>query len=139
MLADEEAIRFQLSKRKPLLIVQGLVNGKGPFSFVVDTGASVTVLSPHVAKQAGLSLCRIDAKAISAGGRLDTAFGRLNSLRIGTVEVRNLRVAIMSLTRVNRAAQLRLGGIIGHNLLRRFRVTIDYPSGHLFLQIERPL
>src|SRR5215510_12559928 len=32
-----------------------MVNGKGPFRFVIDTGASRSTLSPHLAKALGLS------------------------------------------------------------------------------------
>ena len=37
------------------VMTQVMVNGKGPFRFVIDTGASRSTLSPHLAKSLGLT------------------------------------------------------------------------------------
>jgi predicted aspartyl protease len=132
-------IPFRMSKSRPLLIVEAFVNGEGPFNFAVDTGASVTVVSPRVAKKASLTPSRkAAAKAIGAGGQLDTRLAKLESLVLGTVEVKHLRVAVMSLSAVGRAIHLRLDGILGYNLLKNYRVTIDYPNGVVLLQSAPP-
>jgi hypothetical protein len=51
----------------------------------------------------------------------------LSYLAVGQVEVKGLRVAVMDLGVLSRAAGVRLQGIIGYNFLKSFRVTIDYP------------
>ena len=42
-------------KATPLLLVPVLVKGKGPYDFVLDTGASATLLAPTLAEHLGLS------------------------------------------------------------------------------------
>ena len=131
--SESNGIPFTINDAKPLLIVQGLINGKGPFNFAVDTGASMTVIAPRSAITAGV-LRTTRAKAISATGRSVVTLGTIASLKIGAVEVTQLDTTIMSLTPLNRALHLRLGGIVGYNFLRLFRVIIDYRIGLLFLQ-----
>ena len=45
---DEQALSFHLAQKKPLVLIQAMVNGRGPFTFEIDTGATVTSLSPDV-------------------------------------------------------------------------------------------
>ena len=110
------------------------VNDAGPFDFIFDTGASMTVISPATARAAGIGEGGRKAKALGANGQLDARVIRLRSLRIGSVETRNISGAIMSMASLNRTMKLRLGGIIGYNLLRRYRLTIDYPKRRVWLE-----
>jgi hypothetical protein len=130
----ERGIRFRINKTEPLIIIQGLVNGKGPYAFVVDTGASMTVVSPLVARRAGICLKGTKAKAAGVDGFLDATITTLRSLRIGALEATNLKVAIVSLAVLNRSTRLKLGGIIGYNILKHYQVIIDYPSKRIFFQ-----
>ena len=94
----------------------------------VDTGASVTVLSPKV--QARLALATAPGKAIVAGGRVITAErGLLRSLQIaGFPEtlVDDLPIRIVDLKVAD--------GALGLNYLARFReVCYDFETGTLRL------
>jgi predicted aspartyl protease len=121
-----KGMRIRLDKNEPLIIVDAYVNNKGPFNLVVDTGASMTIISPAVARAAGVNQEGARAKATGATGNLDARVARLKSLKLGTNELNGINVAIMSLATLNRATRLRLGGIIGYNVLKRFQITIDY-------------
>jgi len=121
-----KGMRLRLDKNEPLIIVDAYVNNKGPFNLVVDTGASMTIISPAVARAAGVNQEGARAKATGATGNLDARVARLKSLKLGSNELNGINVAIMSLTTLNRATRLRLGGIIGYNVLKRFQITIDY-------------
>ncbi|HZM90865.1 MAG TPA: retropepsin-like aspartic protease [Blastocatellia bacterium] len=121
-----KGMRLRLDKNEPLIIVDAYVNNKGPFNLVVDTGASMTIISPAVARAAGVNQEGARAKATGATGNLDARVARLKSLKLGSNELNGINVAIMSLATLNRATRLRLGGIIGYNVLKRFQITIDY-------------
>jgi clan AA aspartic protease (TIGR02281 family) len=125
-------VPFVTNESKPLLIVQGTINSKGPFNFIVDTGASKTVIVPQVARRVGVSISAPKVKALSATGRQEAQIATIDSIVIGTLEVRDVEVAVMSLATLNRSLRLRVKGIIGHNLLSRFSVTIDYPNNRIF-------
>ncbi len=120
-------VQFRINRAEPLIIVQVMVNDRGPFRFVIDTGASMTIISPGAAKRAGISSSGVNAKARGAGGHLDATVIKIRSLRLGTLLHTNLPAAIVSLAMLNRTPRLKLDGILGYNLLRRYRVTIDYP------------
>ena len=132
-----KAIEFRLSRSEPVILVAATVDGHGPFRFILDTGASTTILSPFVARQAGVT-AKARARAASAYGSQPVGLGRVRTLSVGDAEARNLRVAILSLAYLNRTTRLRIGGILGYNFLRRFRITIDYPSRRLFLAPPAP-
>ena len=136
--SESEGVQFRLSREVPLIIVRCVVNGRGPFNFAVDTGASVTVISPGVARQAGVALDGARAKATGADGHMEARMARLKSLEIGKTQAKNLQVAIMGLATLNRSTRLKLGGIVGYNMLKRFRVTIDYAERKMILEPVNP-
>jgi predicted aspartyl protease len=119
-------VRFRLFKPDHLIIVKGWVNGAGPFNLILDTGASMMVVTPEVARVAAIEQAGRKAKAVGAKGRLAARIVRVKSVRLGSVETRNLSAAIVSLSALSGPLRLELGGIIGYNLLRRYRITIDY-------------
>ena len=92
--ADEmRIIPFRLVNDK--VVIQGKVNGEGPFDLVIDTGAEQMVLSKETAQAVGV---RPIANTISAGvgdiGIRALDLGRVESLEIGSLEIRNLPVII---------------------------------------------
>ncbi len=123
---------------QPLLVVDVNINGKGPFHFSVDTGASVSVVTPATARIAGIKYGpKKGAMAVSASTRTSTVLSQIEALEIGGLTISRLDVAIISLATVNRATHLHLGGILGHNFLSRYTVTIDYGQKLMSLQALR--
>jgi predicted aspartyl protease len=126
---------IRLLRTKPLLVIAARANGIGPLRFVVDTGASLCVLSPAAAVRVGLvAPARQHAKAIGAGGSVEASIGKLKLLEIDTLSISNLEFAIMPLGVLNRTTRLRLDGVLGYNLLSRYRVIIDYRNRMLTFQ-----
>lgn len=59
-------------------------------------------------------------------------FGRIDSLSLGELEIRNVLVHILSTKAFSAAAQGKpVSGIIGTVLLYHFLTTLDYPGGAL--------
>jgi hypothetical protein len=96
---DDEALNrlhtlpFRLVNDK--IIVQARVNGGRPQDFVLDTGAEQTVISRETARRERI---RAVASTLSAGvgeiGLRGLELGRVRSLDLGTLQVRNLPVII---------------------------------------------
>ena len=127
-------VAFRLaSPTKPLVMVPVFVNGGGPWAFAVDTGASATVVSLALAD--ALRLERAGSAAMTgAGGMLRTTLGRVSALAVGAAAVRDLPVVVSDfLKQLGDAVETQVDGVLGYNFLRRFRVTIDYPNGVLWL------
>jgi predicted aspartyl protease len=129
-----EGMPFQLAhSAKPLVLVPAWIEGTGPYAFAVDTGASVTVISPELALQLGI---RTDAAPAmtGGGGTMRASAGMVRSLTIG--EARSLDLTVMVADFLGPLSQVvgtSLDGIVGYNFLRGFRVTIDYPDSRLGL------
>lgn len=127
-------VAFRLaSPVKPLVLVGAFVDGKGPYTFAVDTGASMTSVSPELASALGIE-ARENVSMTGAGGMLQAAVGRVASLAVGAASLENLSVVVSDfLEMIGHAVGGRLDGVVGYNFLRRFRVTIDYPNSMLWL------
>ncbi len=68
----------------------------------------------------------------AAGTSTTVATGRIPSLRIGGVELRDLEIALLEL-----APGVHLDGLLGVNVLDRFRATFEFRSATLVLRPER--
>src|SRR5438132_5032135 len=98
--ASRGGICFRISPDRPLLLVEVEVNGHGPFNFVLDTGASFSVITPDTAKAAGVRSSGKGPTAVGAGGVVKATFARLKTFRIGRRVARNLGVAVMNLDEI---------------------------------------
>jgi predicted aspartyl protease len=86
------------------------INGRGPFSFLVDTGSTVTVLSERVTKAIGAEI----GGTFTIAGATGTAvrpYTDIETLTAGDVSRSNLRVAILEDPRLSRG-----DGILGADL-----------------------
>jgi predicted aspartyl protease len=126
--ATLKSVPFKLAKPdKPLILLQTIVNRKGPYRFVLDTGAGPTMISPELAKK--LEVKRDEThKAVGAGGSLEVRFATLSSLAVGGTQLEGLMVGIMDLRGISKAIETDIDGIVGYNFLKKFRVSIDYPT-----------
>jgi hypothetical protein len=110
-------IPYRLTDIKHIL-VRAKINGKGPFNFIVDTGAPAVFVAKEVAAQIGLT-----AKP--------DGWATVKRLEIeGGAQVEQIQVRLddpMQLTGINALglAGTRIDGIFGYNLLARFRLEID--------------
>ena len=108
------------------IMVRLKLNGKGPFNFIVDTGAPALFVATKVAKKAGTEPDKngwgtFDSFELEGGLKLEKVEGKIddpfqlegmNSLGIAGVE---------------------LHGMIGYNLLARYKITYDFTSDKLGL------
>jgi aspartyl protease family protein len=84
------------------------------FEMLVDTGASATVLTPKMAQTLGIrpeGLVMVE----TAGGVIQSAIGRVNSVQAGNTTINNLAVII--------SPALSLG-LLGQNFLGQYDVII---------------
>ena len=86
-------VPFRLERDK--VIVAGRVNGGGTIDFVVDTGAEQTVLSLPVARQSGVvPVTYLRSAGVGQIGVRGLQAGRMDTLQIGTLKVRNVTCLI---------------------------------------------
>jgi len=118
---------------RPILLVDVLVNAQETYRFILDTGASHTVVSAGLAQRMRIGGGKLDS-LIGVGGVTQSSVGRLQSLSIGEASLRNVAVIIADMfSAISQAVDIQLDGILGFNFLRAFKVEIDYPNGRLRL------
>lgn len=98
------------------------INGRGPFHFIVDTGANRTVLSPETARQLGLDT-RNGRSAVVHGvtGSEAAPLAHVAELRIGRIVRRNVEMPVVS-SRVHAEAD----GMLGADNLVGTRLSVDF-------------
>jgi predicted aspartyl protease len=130
---------FTLAAATPIIVVQAAVNGQGPFAFCLDTGAGRTVLSPELAER--LDIRNTEAtRGAGVGGEMQITRATVDSVSLGEAVVQRHIVIIGAfMEAISAAAGTKLYGIIGHNFLNQFQVTIDYPQNRLTLVVPRKL
>ncbi|PRY29279.1 gag-polyprotein putative aspartyl protease [Spirosoma oryzae] len=117
-LPDSVHQSFRLQKRGHVVVTL-FVNGR-PKRFLIDTGAQRTMLSTRLAAELGLSTL-IDTKVDnSLGQALPSSVALLDSIQFGALQVNHIPVFVQSLWGFN------ADGALGWDILRQFRITIDY-------------
>jgi predicted aspartyl protease len=121
------------SPAKPLILVDVYANGRGPFQFAVDTGASTTAITPELAKELGVASSPIGA-ATTAGAHVDVTGGILQTFQVGGAKIENSNVVVADFFgMLSKAIGAKLDGIVGYNFLRNYKVALDYPNETLSL------
>jgi hypothetical protein len=107
---------FDEAKR---MVVPVFINGKGPFGFVVDTGANRSVVATEVATACGLSSAgQADVHGIAGVEPADLATVR--RLAVGQVVSSSLELPVVS------RARLGADGLLGVDILRGRRMSLDF-------------
>ena len=128
-------IRLQKIQGLNLLFTDVFVNGQGPFRFLIDTGATQTVLSEKLAVRLGLKKIATNIMhGVGGAGKLDSAVFRADSLKIGDITVKNLPLGTLSNPMLDQV----MDGIIGTTMLADFIITIDYPRSQIQLARKAP-
>jgi hypothetical protein len=104
--------------------VQATLNGKGPYTFIVDTGGH-TLLSPRIAADAGLQV--VGAGSTSGAGEKTetTGFARYREIALGPVRLTDQPGFITSIYEPS-IEGIAVDGMVGFELFARFAVAIDY-------------
>jgi predicted aspartyl protease len=120
-------VSFRLAGgEQPLILVGASVNGGPAHEFILDTGASVSLLTPEHAARSGVE-ATASKEGTGTGGRVTVQLGTAESLAVGPHEVRDVRVAISDeLLRIGAAIGAHVDGDLGYDFLKNFRLTIDY-------------
>lgn len=121
------------------LVVETKWDKRGPYHFLIDTGASVTLISPelaarYVAKNAPPTATPI-VRVKSADG--ETALLSATTLRrieLGGARFENVQALIYDCAAISAHLGVQIDGILGFPLFRETLLTLDYPNSRVLLQ-----
>jgi hypothetical protein len=100
-------------------IVTALLNNNVNASLILDTGATVTVISRRIASLLSLRLSG-NMTGHTVGGPISAPVARLGSLKIGTAEVSELSVIVHDFS-----PHPGIDGLLGMDFLGQFQIRLD--------------
>jgi predicted aspartyl protease len=109
--AEDEAAR---------MTVPVMLNGQGPFPFVIDTGSNRTVISDTLALQLGLPAGEI-LQVSSATGIDATPSAHISRLSVGRREVSNLLAPVLIRSNLGAAGMLGIDAVLDQTIIMDFK------------------
>ena len=103
-----------------------------PLNFIVDTGASVSVISDDVANMESTSSVFVKGQKMrvvgSAGVTDDVPSFLLPRVTFGSHSRKSITAIALDLDMINEASGFEQAGILGGNFLRNYRLTFDFKN-----------
>src|SRR5438552_18909402 len=115
-------VKFRLAGgAQPVILLPVHVNNRGPFDFILDTGAGTSLLSSELAKQ--LELKVIGSKeGQSAGGKVSVSLAKVDALAVGEMKLDDVDVEIVDLGQIGKTIGVILVGDLGYIFLKTFLI-----------------
>jgi predicted aspartyl protease len=134
----EGEIRFTLAGRgEAAIVVPVYVNDRGPYDFVLDTGATLTCVDRILAEELDLPPVR---GVVGVGATVGTS-GQVDLLRVDRIAVGDAGATDVTVCAVDLATMRDVGlqahGLLGLNVLKEYRVTLDFRNQVLSLRDPR--
>jgi Tfp pilus assembly protein PilF/predicted aspartyl protease len=125
---------FEVQPFFGLMLIEVRVNGEGPFRFLVDTGATSTVISNTLLSQLKITpIATSITRCVGGEGRIGSQLCKLSSLEIGDLKIKNVPVSSFD----NAIFAELIDGVLSTSTLSDFLITLDY-SDHRILLNPRP-
>jgi predicted aspartyl protease len=106
-------------------------------NFIIDTAASITVISEKLSQEEQLlDLLQSSKMRVfgAAGVTEDVKLLQLPRLSLGLSSLDKINAAVLDLEPVNETAGFTQAGILGGNFLRHFRIYFDFARGAMRLE-----
>ena len=132
--SEETTIPFVITD--PLPVVKVSINGSDPVNFNIDTGGEGILLDADFAKEVNAVIVGEIAEEYAGGKRGKTGYGKIHTLRMGDVSVRNVPMSSIDMKPISTMVfdGMDIKGVIGTGFLMQFLATIDYPNRQLVLR-----
>jgi predicted aspartyl protease len=131
-------VSFELKgPNEAALIVSAKINGKGPYDFVLDTGATFTCVDRQLAEELKLpDWSGPLGTVVIAGGEGEMGFVKIDKFQVGdTASASELAACKLDLSRMQPPG-FGIKGLVGLNFLKNYRLTIDFQRRTL--RLDKP-
>ncbi|HTT57588.1 MAG TPA: aspartyl protease family protein [Opitutaceae bacterium] len=111
------------------LVIETQIDKKGPYHFIVDTGSSVTIVTPELLKRFGgvLHANQAPVRVVDAGGKVQLLSpATLKRLDLGSAQFEGVGVLVYDLADLSNHLGVRIDGVLGFPLFRDTVLTLDY-------------
>ncbi|MBI4472462.1 MAG: aspartyl protease family protein [Acidobacteria bacterium] len=132
--APDNPAPIPFRKSLNLIFTRVMVNGRGPYDFAIDTGATQTVLSEKLAVELGLQpVTSTLIHGVGGGGKIESKLYTVKDISIGEVKIRYIPAGTFNDPLVTQLAD----GILGTAILSDFIITVNYPDSRLEITRKR--
>ena len=126
-----ELARVKMTTDSLLITIPVHINGKGPFNFIVDTGAMASVLGRKTANSLDIKLQDMPLPVVTGGvgdeGKMDELkLATVDNISIGRLARDTQMFIVMDISHLAEATKLSISGIIGYDILSPYLVTLDF-------------
>jgi Aspartyl protease len=127
--------RLEFVQTDPLPLVRVTADHGVEGFFLVDTGGSELLLDTDFGDRAGVTTYGSEPGTFAGGRHAAYEHGKLDSIELGGLVVRNIPVHLMRLGHLaGLAGRRRISGVIGTVFLYHFVPTLDYLGGRMILR-----
>ncbi len=133
--ASEHALDLHLASGRP--VVDGVfLNGRGPFRFLIDTGAQTNQIDTEAARELGLEPT-FQVEVVTATGSMMVPGATLANLSAGTAVAIGQEILFTPLGAIRSTAS-GVQGVLGQEFLSRFDYLLDFTNRRLILDSAIP-
>jgi predicted aspartyl protease len=118
-----------------LIQVEGRIGDQAHLKFILDTGASISIVSQRIAKK--LKLDAHPAQSFNFDRNLQWETATTPEVQFGPIRAANVVVLVGDLARYSEFAG-KADAIIGSDLLNLSNLTIDFDAGNLIFDLTQP-
>jgi predicted aspartyl protease len=119
-----------------LVVVEGKIGNLEKLSFLIDTGASPSVIDQRIATALGLT--RTVGKMDLANKTVQTELASLPFIEVGSARAEGLPVFVQDLSSIEKRLGRRIDAVVGLDILGKSSFSIDYKTKQLrFGPVER--
>ena len=127
-ISESQGFEIALSRRNQIMFVEALLNRKVKRNFIVDTGASFTLIDRGTAKDLGITIDEYTPfiPIATASDVILTPLVTLKSILVGEAEVENVDALVYNMPSEKE-------GLLGNSFLGKFRVVLDSVNSKMTL------
>jgi clan AA aspartic protease (TIGR02281 family) len=124
---ETQGYEVNLFRRHELWLTEVVLNGRSKQYFIVDTGASFTLISRQIANELGIPINDQTPfiRVASVSDVILTPLVTLRSVQVGKAEVENVDALVYTMPSYQ--------GLLGNSFLNKFKVVIDSLNGKMTL------
>jgi hypothetical protein len=126
------------------LIVEAKWDHYGPYHFLIDTGSSVTLVTPDLARRyAATDAPPPETPEVrvrsSDGSTAVLPAATLARIELGSARFTTVPVLVYDCSPISEQLGLRIDGVLGFPFFRETLLTLDYPHGRVILRRSTPV